>query len=226
MAVVVDFENIEQFRSYIDSKTIETPLGKGTEGTCYRGKDGKAYKIYPEFGYREFYSIDDIVTQDEIELRSFAFPETIFTINGNMEAYTSRLVEKNLFDNEHLTVKGLRDFDFDRLICAYNIMQEDTRILTEKGIAISDLTGNILFDGTNLVAIDTCCYERNAIFDNNSASNKELIDEAIKHTFNALFEDEESEGMFIDLNQDVILFLRDIEANFKLKTKAKVYVNK
>lgn len=221
---IIEFNNRQQFDDYINKK-IEVPLGTGTEGICYRGKDGKAYKVYSKNRFREFYPINSLVTQNELPLKYFAFPETIFTLNGNMEAYTSMLVEQNLFDDEHLTVKGIEDIDFDDLIDAYQRIQEEAKILTERKILISDLPGNILFDGKNLVAIDTCSYEKEASFDEFD-SNEKRIDDAIKGTFNKLFEDEASEGLFVYPNQATISFLRDIENTFKPKAIQKVYVNK
>ena len=225
MARIVEFENREQLNAYINRKTECVPLGRGTEGICYQGIDGRAYKIYFENRVREFYPIDTIVTQKDVPSKYFAFPETIFIVNGNMEAYTSMLVKHNLFDHEHLTVKGIQDIDFDNLIDAYKRIQEEARLLTEKGILISDLPGNILFDGNDLFAIDTCSYEKESSFDEFN-SNKRRIDDAIKGTFNTLFEDDSSEGLFVSPNQDTISFLRGIESTFKSETNAKVYVNK
>ena len=220
---IIEFSNKQQFDAYINKK-IEVPLGTGTEGICYRGKDGKAYKVYSKNRFREFYPIDSLVTQSELPLKYFAFPETIFTVNGNIEAYTSMLVGQNLFDDEYLTVKGIEDIDFDDLIDAYQRIQEEAKILTERKILISDLPGNILFDGKNLVAIDTCSYEKGASFDEFD-SNEKRIDDAIKATFNKLFEDDASEGLFIYPNQDTISFLRDVETTFKSGTNEKICVN-
>lgn len=224
MAVIIDFESREQLNNYINSNIEDEVLGSGTEGTCYRGKAGKAYKIFSESGYREFYQIDEIITQDEVPLRSFAFPETIFTVNGEIEAYSSILVERNLFDE--LSFSSIIDIDFDKLIEAYKQMLIETKELTSRGIILNDLPNNILFDGENLVAVDTCGYERLKSLDENLSSNYAAIDEAIKSTFDVLFEDEKSEDIYINRFQDTILFLRDIESNFKQRSMTKTYVYK
>ena len=219
---IINFDSHSQLDDYIGYQTDYMPLGQGTEGVCYRGKDGKAYKVYSKDGYREFYPLETILTKDDFSLKSFAFPETIFTVDGYMEAYTSTLVPRNLFDDEHLTVSGIKDINFDNLIEAYKIMSDEVNLLTKSGIVFSDLPGNILFDGVNLVAIDTCDYVKNDT-SGESLSNQALIDEAIKEAFDKLFEDEESEGLFVNPNQDTVSYLRDIEATFKSTNKVKVH---
>lgn len=218
---IVEFDSRKQLDEYIACQTGNMHLGEGTEGICYCGKDGKAYKVYSEDGYREFYPIDDILTKDDFQLQSFAFPETIFTVNGCMEAYTSSLVPQNLFDHEHLTINGIQNINFDNLINAYKTMQDDVSQLTKSGIVLSDVPGNILFDGVNLVVVDTCSYSRDNELEN-PRFNQAVIDKALKDTFNKLFEDDASEGLFVNPNQDVVPFFRDIEDTFKQK----VYVNK
>lgn len=224
MAVIIDFESREQLNNYINNSIEGEVLGIGTEGTCYRGKAGKAYKIFSEKGYREFYPIDDIVTHSDVPLRSFAFPETIFTVNGEIEAYSSTLVEQNLFSS--LSFSSIIDIDFDKLVEAYKQMITEADKLSSLGIILNDLPNNILFDGEKLVAVDTLGYKKLKYFDENSLSNYAAIDEAIKSTFDVLFDDEESEDIYINRYQDTIAFLRDVEANFKHRVSAKTYAYK
>ena len=88
MNKIVNFNSEKEFIAYRKSKTC-SELGTGSEGTCYLGRDGLAYKDLSEGFRSEVYIPEDIVTRSECSVKSFAFPHVLFTVNGELMGYTS-----------------------------------------------------------------------------------------------------------------------------------------
>ena len=202
MKKIIDFNSRVEFDAYIKQKTCEN-LGSGSEGSCFRGVDGKAYKCleYNEKYPTIEYDIDKIITTADITNDSFAFPEILFTINGDFVGYTSTLISPNLFSDKLLVVQNTIDhINFDKLIDAYHKMKMDVVHLTSEGIKIYDLPFNILFDGEKLVGIDTCCYsyDKSISLEENIGS----LDMAIKQAFTCFYQPR--------VKMSVLLFIKNI----------------
>ena len=80
------------FDEYLDlAKYIyerhERYLDDGSEGTVYKGVDGFAYKLmYEEPWMSDIKELnpDEIITIDDINLKSFAFPIELYLIDGRV----------------------------------------------------------------------------------------------------------------------------------------------
>ena len=228
MPKVINFHSKIEFDTYIMKKVCEN-LGSGSEGCCYKGIDGKAYKCidYDEEYFFPDYDINKIITTSDITNESFAFPQILFTIAGEVVGYMSDLVEPNLFHDCFLAELNTIDhIDFDKLIEAYYKMKNDVSALTDSGIRIYDLPFNLLFDGEKLVGTDTCSYSYDKEI--SLEENIDSLDTAIKQAFYLFLSnkgEEERKDFYKEHNdKSPEDFLRTLEA--KYKTKNKVYVNK
>ena len=95
---------------------------------------------------------------DEVNIDSFIFPDSLLTINGALYGYVSEVVRDNLFGSWMETFFIKDGIDYEKLKSAYQKFKDDVFLLTEKKIKIYDLTNNLLFDGEKMYAIDTCSY--------------------------------------------------------------------
>lgn len=230
MSKVMDFDSIDKFNTYIMKKYCDS-LGSGSEGCCYKGNDGKAYKCidYDEGFFCSDYNIDKIITTSDVTNESFAFPQILFTVGDDFVGYTSELVEPDLFDDYFFVTQNTIDhIDFDKLIKAYYKMEKDVLLLTNNSIKIYDLPYNLLFDGERLVGIDTCCfsYDESISLEENIGS----LDMAIKQAFYMFLStrgEDECTSFYKEHNDKTPEeFLRILESRYKSDTKNRVYVNK
>ena len=233
MKKIVDFNSKNEFDIFF-SKSICDFLGFGSEGSCYRGKDGKAYKCFDiDEELESEYDVKKIITDADINTEAFAFPDTIFTVRGTLAGYTSKLISPNLFSNEFLVKKNtISHINFNKLIKAYYEMIGDVDYLTSQGIKIYDLGFNLLYDSNRLYGIDTCSYEQNKSI--TCQENRDTLSDAMKKAFLffLLNNDEKYKVcnnafdlLLKDMEKiDVEYFLRDIEK--KYKDNNKVYINK
>ncbi len=155
-------------------------LGEGAEGTCVLGVDGYAYKIYDGICDYE-YDIDDIIMEDEFNLKSFAFPNLLYIHDGELCAYRMRLVYPNLFDlfaDYHI--------DEDGLLQAIDKFITDLRVVSDKGILTFELPFNLLFTGKRLVGVDTPSYKRKNY--NTFNENLDILDYALDAQYDLLSE--------------------------------------
>ena len=182
MANIMYFKDMIEFDYYFRNRASKK-IGEGTEGVCYVGNfDALVYKKFTQRFTNMNYDISKIITTDDIKLDSFAFPETLFVCNGELLGYTTRYIAPNYFNDRYTySTDNLMRLDFQKLKVAYNLMREDLVHLSQKRIHIYDLAYNLMFDGRNLVAVDTCNYERvnRSVYQ----ENIESLDYALKTLF-------------------------------------------
>ncbi len=160
MSSIVDFKTEKDLRKFLFTKKLSY-IAEGSEGKCFASSvDNDAYKVLFEEDkyFEEDYEIDKIITTVDIDLESFAFPKEIYTVNGQIRAYRTKKIDNDLFNFEE-------DFDlysinFLKLEKAYLKFKKDIISLSKEGIEIYDLCFNLIFDGDNLIAIDTCGYKK------------------------------------------------------------------
>ncbi len=221
MNKIVEFDSVEKFVAYRKKKAC-LEVGSGSEGTCYLGKDGLIYKDFTEGFSREWYTPEDIITTDTIESKSFAFPIVIFTVHGEVVGLTTEFITPNLLDFRTMTEETIANTNFDKLIAAYYVIQEDVDILSCKKIKLFDLSSNLMFNGKRLIGVDTCGYTKST--EDVGAFNQECLDAAVKDLF-TLFDTTYSKKP-IDQKLDTIPYLRGIENRYKdfdRKDKPKQY---
>lgn len=211
MKKVVEFDSVEQWQAYRRQKTIRE-LGEGSEGICYLGKDGKAYKDFSISGFMaDEYLVNDVITIDDVFTKSFVLPDTVFAINNRVVGYTSFCVPRDYFDYKYMFMNGIDHIDFDKLIAAYGNLYNDALVLANAGIRIFDLSYNVMFDGENLYGIDTCGYTKTN--SNVEAHNIACVSSALKDLFStyavATYNDE------LNKNMEVIPFLTMVERKYK-----------
>lgn len=147
----LSFYLIKKWLRYVDS---------GSEGKFYISDiDGMGYKIFSKEEFlRPLYKPSNIIMDEEVNIESFMFPESLLIVDGELHGYVTRVVEKNLFSNwmkEFFTSDGV---NFHKFKLAYQNFKLDVALLTSKKIKICDLANNLLFDGEKFYAVDTCSY--------------------------------------------------------------------
>ena len=135
MNKIVRFNSEEEFTAYRENKTIRE-LGSGSEGTCYLGKDGFAYKDLTGGFRSEVYIPEEIITTCDYQSNSFAFPHVLFVVGDELVGYTTDAVKKDVTNYHYTFFSGLDHIDFEKLYQAYQIMYDDAVKLAEDGICI------------------------------------------------------------------------------------------
>lgn len=149
------FDNNIEFLNFLADRMLRKE-GSGSEGTFYYSRnEKKGYKLFDE---PTKYDVSKIIMESEVCLDSFIFPEELLMVNDEFKGYTSRIIRNNIFSNERVDMIDPGSIDFENLKNAYKLMKIDTARLSEKGIAVFDLPGNIVYDGKRFYAIDTCSY--------------------------------------------------------------------
>lgn len=210
MSNIIEFGNKELLYKYLkETKGVNFNkcVGFGSEGSCYLSKkDNDVYKVFEMcFGH-----IDpkEIITTKDIDLESFAFPKKLFSVDNNLEAYTSKLVKKDylkIIDEDDIYI-----LNFDALIKAYYKMVKDVEKLTKEQVNIYDLSYNLLFDGKNLVGIDTCHYERRE--GDLLEHNLDCLDSAVKDPFTFFLKNNDYE---IDKDLEVEEYCKVLQKDLK-----------
>ena len=118
MNKIVKFSSEQAVNTYCKKKAVRE-LGSGSEGTCFLGKDGLAYKDMSE-GYRsEQYIPDDVITTSSYKNKSFLFPHVLFVVGDELMGYTSDAVTCNLTSTNYLFENGIDHIDFDKLYVSW-----------------------------------------------------------------------------------------------------------
>lgn len=209
---IIEFKSKSVLNQYLlcdRGVNFKNRIGSGSEGACYISKNSDlAYKIL------DFYKEDElnpknIITSKDIELNSFAFPITLFSVNNILEGYTAKYIKNDLIRKIGDDISFI---NFEALIKAYYKMKKDVEKLSDEHIKIIDLYNNLLFDGKSLVGIDTCYYSREDgnLIDKNFSS----LDYAVKSTVSPflIYNDYE-----IDENLDVEQYFKVLKKDCKSK---------
>ena len=153
----ISFKNRNDFMQYIKSNSIRE-IGHGREGVAFLTTDGRVIK-YIESGLAREYKSDDkrLLTTDIVELESFYIPEVLFTIGNVIIGYETRYFANNLFATKGKINQQL----VDSLLVAREKMLRDAKTLCQYHFFIVDAIPNLMFDGQNLVCIDTINYKYN-----------------------------------------------------------------
>lgn len=174
MGNIVVYKNMAKFIDDFRPK-MQKLIGRGCEGVTYT--DGvDAYKMYIyNYPKNEYYrnDISQIITTEDYDLPSFTFPKTLYLVDKLLMGTRSTFIPNDIFHNwkQYKDIEVIRSLDFDSLISAYYKMLEDIEYLTNHGVEINDLAGNMVFDGKSLVGVDTCFYDKKS-----SLSLKKLHD--------------------------------------------------
>lgn len=173
MSKIKSFKCEWEVKLFIESHAMKL-VGSGSEGSCYVGKDRKIYK-YLDFNTESSYPAEEIITQEEVDIPSFAFPEEVYTVGEKVRGYRTRFIPNDLFGEDRIfDIENMVDIDSASIVSAYEAMLEDIRLLSEESILIFDLPFNLMFDGEKFTAIDTCGYKKvgyNPIQDNIKSLN-------------------------------------------------------
>ena len=212
MKKIKRFNNDSNFDYFFKKQITDKVLGKGSEGICYLGKDGLAYKrIYDDtYKYNKFctYNADKFITKDDCDVDSYVFPDELFCVKDKVKGYKSELVHEDLLLNnfirngfryklkEHqisysknaiydIILNNLKQIDYKKLKKAYEKLYEDTLIISDKGIKINDLKNNIMYDGHKLKVVDTSNYIRTK--ERVARRNIEILENALKDELEYLY---------------------------------------
>ena len=149
-------------------KHINKVIGSGSEGICYSGKDGYAYKIFGEEGpFKKInYKADEIVKESDFKNKSFehfAFPIDVYQVGDTIKSYkTIQFVGEDLFRTENTCdIETIDCINFKKLSKAYKAMVKEVFMLSDENIKIYDIGCNIMFDGDDMMGVDTCEYKKN-----------------------------------------------------------------
>jgi len=206
---IIEFNSEVEFVAYRKAKTCRE-LGTGSEGTCYLGKDGLAYKDLTDGFRRDDYIPEDIITRSDSDNKSFAFPHTLFVVRDHLVGYTSTVVTQDITNYKRIFFEGLDHIDFERLYQAYEVMYDDAIKLSKDGIGVYDLSFNLMFDGERLTGVDTCGYYRAPVME--CLHNTDAVDTAVKNLFTSYAE--YVKGKKLDTSMDVKSFLDTVERKF------------
>lgn len=191
MSKLVLYDNELLFQQDIKSK-LSKEIGHGSEGVCYE-YNNSAYKILykksdieKSLGILEYMEQPSkIITAEDINLTSFAFPQEVYATKNWLLGYKTRLIKNNLFNiNNFLDMNDLKKIDFNALAKAYKVMLNDVDLLSEERIKIYDLTFNLVFNGKKLTGIDTCGYKK--VNKNVKHKNRNSLSFAISDLFSVI----------------------------------------
>ena len=164
---VKNFDCTKDFNIFM-VKHINKAIGSGSEGICYSGKDGYAYKVFGEDGpfRKNTYKVEDIVKESDFknkEFEHFAFPIDIYKVGDTIRSYkTVQFVGEDLFRTENTCdIETIDCINFKKLSKAYKAMVKEVFMLSEENIKIYDIGCNIMFDGDDMLGIDTFGYVKN-----------------------------------------------------------------
>lgn len=223
---IITFKDIDEFYQFLRTKLLLKKLGNSSEGSCYLSyQDNLAYKIL-EYSLFEAVSnthkLSEIITTKDINLKSFAFPQELYSISQKLVGYKTEYITPDLFNYNDLIMKpeSIYRINFNSLKTSYDKMLKDVEKLSQENIKIIDLPCNLMFTGKRLVGIDTCFYRREEV--NPLDYNIESLNASIKEVFEPwiLFNLNEPERTeYLNSNaQDIIEYLNGVN---KIITKVK-----
>lgn len=204
----IEFKNITEYQKYLRTQHL-TYLNEGSEAKCYVSiVDNLVYKNLVDSTYVKYlYFSDEVITKEQVNLPSFAFPIDLHTHQNIVWGYTSEFISPDQLSGKCLISK--REFlkiNFNYLKKALEVLRKDTEILSGKNILINDLPFNLLFTGTRFIAIDTLSYlrmEENTLYD-----NLESINYAITSVFDLWIQNMGLENI---REKDINTYLNEVE---------------
>lgn len=216
--MIKNFETNKELTKYISNKKIKI-LNKVTEGTCYLGEDNKVYKLLElDNVIISTYDYKEVITEDDIKLKSFAFPQELFVVDDKLVGYSSEYIPNDKFATENLNIVSVARLDFEKFSNAYKVMKKNVDTLSSKNILMYDLPFNILYDGKRLVGIDTCGYKK--VDYDPTESNIKSYNFAIEGIFRLCYDDFEDQSLNFD-DSDIDSYLKKVED--RLPNRAKLY---
>lgn len=219
MSRLVVYDNELLFDKEIRCKLFRE-IGRGSEGICYE-YNGFAYKVLFDKNIIDYIggildymkNPSQILTVDDIDLPSFAFPEKVYATKDWLLGYKTKLIKNNLFNGEiFYSPEDLANINFNSLARAYKVMLQDVDLLSEEKIKIFDLTFNLVFDGKKLTGIDTCDYKR--VKKDIKKTNRDSLAASIEDLFYMV------SGYKIKAsikNNDIDSYLEDVNKQLRLK---------
>lgn len=155
MSVIIEFNEQEKQQLIKNWKKAEK-IGDGFEGICYQ-TDGNVYKIIRS-RFRTPYDASKFYN-NELDLKSFLFPEEIYVSDNMIFATKTKYVENEMHKKRILA--GILP-DINAIKGALPAFIEDFYTLSKNNVLAVDIAWeNILFDGEKLYAIDTLHYTMN-----------------------------------------------------------------
>ena len=210
MVKVINYDKFEDLARFIYSMHIRE-LGSGSEGVVYLGKDKYAYKL----NYEEPWASDtrqlspnEIISKEDADLPSFAFPLEIYTVEGIIMGCKMERVKNNLLSTEH-TISYMDFFDIDiyEFYEAYKVLLEDVRKLSDLKIKLFDVANNVMYDGNKLTVVDTFYYTREEY--DTYEINLYIVEKAIELIFNFWLENNDLEQFSVE-NHDMLGYLEKV----------------
>ena len=223
LSIIKSFQCNRDVEKFIEDHSFRL-IGSGSEGSCYQGYDGKVYK-YIDMPLDKEYDPEEMITEDEVSLPSFAFPEELYSVNYQLRGYRTKRVKKDIFSVENTSfIESLASLDFEKVSSAYKLLLEDVKTLSCLRIVIFDMAMNLMFDGEKMVAIDTCGYKRVSYpcLDENIHSLNYAIEALFRMwLFSKVAFDYRIEGVDIDgyLQRLQLLLVEDLNMNIFQKKK-------
>ena len=204
----IEFKNITEYQKYLKAQHL-TYLNEGSEAKCYVSNvDNLVYKNLLEDTYiRKLYSSDQVITKEQVNLPSFAFPIDLHTHQSIVWGYSSEFISPDLF-SEKSTISRTKflKINFNHLRKALELLQKDTEKISEENILIDDLAFNLLYTGKRLIAIDTLSYLR--MRENTLKDNLNSIYYAITSVFDLWIQ---NMGIERILEKDIDTYLKEVE---------------
>ena len=179
-------------------------IGVGSSGNCFESTNHKVYK----FLYNKSYDIEDVITEEEINLKSFAFPEVLYVADNKVHAYRTRLIDNDLFRTGRASIMSISNINFNNLSKSYKRMLKDIEKISKLGILLYDLPYNVTFNNKELVAIDTMDYKR--VSYNPVEENVEIYNQAFHNYFKDILKVNYDANLTIK-NNDIDIFLLEVE---------------
>lgn len=176
-----NFNSREEMLTYINnlSNGFKECLGKGSSALSYLGNDNQVYKIYNVF---ENVNLD--IINSNLNLEYFIFPQEIYLVDNKLAGYQTKYIKDDILVNTKSLImkENTGEIDYSKLREAYERFLLEIDMITEKGICLYDLIGNLLFDGENLYAIDVDDYKYVEIdYHSLYQKNIEIVDKALEY---------------------------------------------
>lgn len=188
-------------------------LGRASEGTCKKLNNKEVIK-YLDGPYVNLTEAQ-ILKFKNIKNNTYLFPYRIIYIDNKLEGYITKYSpEKNLIEVPRDNI------NFDKFIIGSKKVEENTKLISDKGISTYDVLFNILYKNGVFHIIDTCDYEivdkeNKELYKNNiSAFNYSLLEFLVKDRFyKFVFESKELSELYKESEngESIIFFLETLK---------------